>query len=268
MIARWRSRRFLRCLPAKIAVKRNERHGRKAGDRADHHPHEKMFVADQLLQPAAPHAGDHHPERHGAGAEGVVNGLVFAAGDVDAVQHVGGEPEAVAELLDADRGGDHPQIVGLHHREEQERRVRQMNDQRHRPEPAFQSMLRGDEPADDAADGEHDHADGAVDEADLAGGEGQAPLLARVDQERRRELDQLRLRQPIEQQEREQRQDARLAEELDERFEETAERIRRGRRRLTVGRRPRQGEEVIEANEPEQAGEDEEGRRPGEREVA
>ena len=43
-----------------------------------------------------------------------------------------------------------------------------MNRERHRPQPAPKAVARDHEPADDAADGKHDHADRAVDKANCA----------------------------------------------------------------------------------------------------
>ena len=82
---------FTRCAPRR----------RSWGSWPRMHPQEEVRVADVVLQPAAPHAGEHHAHGHEAGADGVVRRLVRRRVRSDHVQQVGGEPEAVAELLDA-----------------------------------------------------------------------------------------------------------------------------------------------------------------------
>ena len=87
-------------------------------------------------------------------------------------------------------------------------------------------MARHRPPSQDPAQRERDDADGPVDESDLGGGEREPALRPRIEQERRHHLDELRFAQAVEQQERQQHADARLAEERAERGQEFANEMR------------------------------------------
>ena len=123
----------------------------KAGNGRQHHPFKKEPVAEVFLQPAAPHAGKHHAQRHETGADGVVRGSMLPARDVNHVKHIGGEPESVAELLHRHTRANDPQTLRLGVGEINENRIRQMDRQQHRPEPALQAVPRNDQSAEQSA---------------------------------------------------------------------------------------------------------------------
>src|SRR5438128_2197906 len=133
--------RYLRLLRgslfAEFGVEGDEGGDEEAGDGGEHDPDEEMLVTDNILKPAAEHAGKHHAEGHETGANGVVGGLVLAAGDVDHIEHVGGEPEAVTELLDGDAEVDDKEVTRLRIGEINKDGVGQMHDEHHGPEPGF-----------------------------------------------------------------------------------------------------------------------------------
>src|SRR5688572_5262625 len=127
--------------PAEVRVDGEERRHGERGQGRDAYPDEEAGVAQLLLDPAARHARHHHAERHEPGADRVVGRLVAAAlvpaRHQDHEQEVGGEAEAVAELLHGDRGGD--EIEVLRHRvgEVHEREVGKVDREQHRPQPAL-----------------------------------------------------------------------------------------------------------------------------------
>ena len=74
--------------------------GHKEGNAAKHGgDDEEIKIAREFLQRAAHQTGEHHAQSHEAGGEGVVRRGVLAARELQQVNHIGGEAEAVAELL-------------------------------------------------------------------------------------------------------------------------------------------------------------------------
>src|SRR6266699_4000 len=74
----------------KFRIQRHETYNQKTRDRRQHHPHEEMLVSNNVLQPAAEHAGQHHSQGHKTGADRVVRRLVLSSSDVNHVEHVRG----------------------------------------------------------------------------------------------------------------------------------------------------------------------------------
>src|SRR5882672_9304034 len=66
-----------RSLPEFLLQRQPQRHD-EARDRGEDHPHEEVLVADVILQPATPHAGEHHAHGHEASADRVVRRLMLA----------------------------------------------------------------------------------------------------------------------------------------------------------------------------------------------
>ena len=92
---------------SKFCVQRNQCRHDKSGDGCEHDPDEKIPVAQVFLQRTAPRAGQHCSQCHKAGADRVVSCLMLPAGDIDHVEHVGGEAETVTELFQCQAGADH-----------------------------------------------------------------------------------------------------------------------------------------------------------------
>jgi hypothetical protein len=82
-----------------------------------------------------------------------------------------------------------------------EQQVGGVDGHHHRPQPARQPVARDDPAAQQAADRERSHADGAVDDAHLGRRQRQPAAVQRVQQEGRDQLDQLGLAEPEQQQE-------------------------------------------------------------------
>lgn len=130
-----------------------------------HDDDEEVAIAHQLLQGAGKEAGNHHRQRHERRAEGIVRGLVFALAVIDKVEHVGGEAEAIAKLLDEDADVDHQQIGGQAIAHVDIDHVGQGDGAHHGPKPIFQSLLRHGNAAENAAERESDDTHRALHEA-------------------------------------------------------------------------------------------------------
>ena len=142
---------LLRCgggFLAEFGVRPDEGGDDETGDRAEHDPDEEVLVADDFLEPAGGHARDHHTEGHEAGADRVVGGLVFATGDVEHVNHIRCEAEAVAELLEGDAGIDDNKIVGRGVGEVNVDEIRKVDRGDHGGQPIFQAVAGGAESAE------------------------------------------------------------------------------------------------------------------------
>ena len=164
------------------------------------------------------------------------------------VDHVGGETEAIAELLHRHRSSDHGHAGRLGDREEDENGDGHMHGEDHRPQHPLQAKPRNHIATDQAAQGQRDDADRAVNNTDLLGGQTQAAHRARIEQKGRDQLEQLGLGQPIDQQVGENGENFLFAEKRREHLEV----VRRQRGRAFnrhVTRRPRQDGEVIQARQ-------------------
>lgn len=168
------------------------------GDTANHHPVEEMFVPDELLQPTGRHARQHHAQGHEGRTDGIVGGLMLSVGEIDEVEHVGGESEPVSELFDEDAEVDNQEVVGLVVAEVDERGTGERNAPSHGPKPLFQAAFGGYDTADDTADGEPQNTDGTVDQAYLTRGKSQTAQLFGVEQKGGDEFHQLSLGQTVE----------------------------------------------------------------------
>ena len=135
------------------------------------------------MQPACEKAGQHHAQGHETCAEGVVAGFGRALGKVEQEHHVGGEAEAVAELLEEDAGVDAPQILRLEIGQIDVHEVGNGNRKNHRPLPTPEAVARNGDAAQDAAQKEADDANRALHEANFGRGQSQTALLNRVYQE-------------------------------------------------------------------------------------
>ena len=117
------------------------------------------------------------------------------------IEHVGGEAEAIAKLLYGDTCADDHEVVGQADAQIDKRGAGQRHAGRHGPQGFLESPPRGCDAADDAAHGERDDTDGAVDNAYGVGVEGQAARCCRAEQEGIDHLQQKGLGQTVEQHE-------------------------------------------------------------------
>ena len=76
---------------------------------AEHDPPEEMEVAQVVCHPAGNHAWNHHAQGLHGGADAEDGGAALTLREIDEVEHVGGEAEAVAELFDEDTEVDDEQ---------------------------------------------------------------------------------------------------------------------------------------------------------------
>jgi hypothetical protein len=113
-----------------------------------------------------------------------------------------------------------------------------------------------------------DYADRSVNDAHRLGREPQPTAVPRVEQERGHELEQLRLTQTIEEQERQRDAELRLAEEGREDSQEVADQVARCSRRPPVRFRPGQYEGVQGRQHHEAARQSDEHPRPRARDIA
>ena len=142
-----------------------------------------------------------------------MHGLVITPRHDHAEDHVGGEPEAVAELLEAHGEGDGPEALGLRRGQPHVGQVGEVDGEGHRPEPASEAVAGHEQPAKNAPQRQHGDTERAIHKANFRRGEAKAARVAIVEQKRRDERDELRFGEPIEQQESEHPHDSRLAEE-------------------------------------------------------
>ncbi len=182
------------------------------GKAAGNHQPEEAGVAQRLLQIAGKHARYHHAERHEGGADGIVRGLELAFGEVHHVEHIGGEAEAIAELVEGNGGGDEPQAGGLRDGEVDECQAGQGQGACHQTDGTFQSDAGGIQSAQDAAHGEGDDTDGAIDQSHFGSAQRQSACLLRSYEERGAHLQQEGFGQAVEQHEGDGKPYARLGE--------------------------------------------------------
>ena len=142
---------------------------------------------------------------------------VFAARELQQVNHIGGEAEAVAELLQKHECAYQREVFGLVIGEDDVECVGDGDARHHRPEPTLHAALAGcEDAAEDAAEREPHDAYRALHEAYLGRGERQAAALHAVEQEEGRYLGEECFRQAIKQHERQGTADAGLSEKADE----------------------------------------------------
>ena len=143
--------------------------GDSESDETESHDNpEETLVADILRDETRHHAGNHHTtEVLAGGADGEDGGGVFASGEGDEIEGVGGKAKAVADLFDAHTGADEPEVVGGVITEINIDDVGQGDAEHQGPEAAFQSPFGHGPSAHDAAEEESDDAEGAVDEAEI-----------------------------------------------------------------------------------------------------
>ena len=130
-----------------------------------------------------------------------MGGLEGAVRGKDHIEHEGGEAEAVAELLDQHAGADGIEGYGLVQGHPEIDHAGQGQGRRHRPDPFPQAAAADDDPAEDAAEQQADHADRVVDDAVLDRRQGHAAVFHRIQQEGGDEFQRQGLRQAEEQQE-------------------------------------------------------------------
>ena len=154
------------------------------GGEAGCHDHpEETGVAEPFLKVAGDHAGKHHAEGHEGGADGIVGSLEFAFGEMHHVEHVGGETEAIAELLDEDAEADDKDTVRLEHAQIDECQAREGHAESHRPKRPLQAQAGSGDASDDAAYGERGDTYSPVDNAHIFRGEAQAADVLWIKQE-------------------------------------------------------------------------------------
>src|SRR6185436_12727536 len=127
---------------SKPALEGNESHDEEPRQGGDHYPDKEMLVPDCFLQPPAEHSRQHHPQCHETGTDRVMRRLMLATRDIDHIEHISGETEAVAKLFKADAYVDQSEILGLRVREVDKHRIGQMHDADHRPEYRFKTPAR------------------------------------------------------------------------------------------------------------------------------
>ena len=76
---------------------------------AEHDPPEEMEVAQVVCHPAGNHAWNHHAQGLHGGADAEDGGAALTLREIDEVEHIGCEAEAVAELFDEDTEVDDEQ---------------------------------------------------------------------------------------------------------------------------------------------------------------
>ena len=140
------------------------------------------------------------------------------------VEHEGGEAEAVAKLLGGHRAAGDEEIARLGPREEHERQLGQIHGRHHDRQHSLEAVFGRREAAQQAAAGQGQDAEGAIGQADLAGGQAQAARAAAVEQKRRDDLHELRLVKAVEENEGHRQHHARLLEEGAQGGEELAQR--------------------------------------------
>lgn len=148
------------------------------GDEAEGHDYpEETLIANVFGDETRHHAGNHHTtEVLTCGTDGEDGGGVFASGEGDEIEGVGGKAKAVADLFDAHTGADEPEVVGGVITEININDVGQGDAEHQGPEAAFQSPFGHGPSAHDAAEEESDDAEGAVDEAEIHVAHGQTTL--------------------------------------------------------------------------------------------
>ena len=126
---------------------------------------------------------------------------MLAFREVNKEQHVGGEAEAVAKLLDEDTQVNDEQRVILEVAQVDEGQTCERHAPSHGVQPFLQTALGCHDAANDATERQTNDAHGAINKAHLLGCETQTAFLQRVEEERIDELHELCLGQTVEQHE-------------------------------------------------------------------
>ncbi len=150
----------------------------------------------------------------------------MAFGEIDQIEHIGREAEAVAELLDEDTDVDNRQRSVSGETEIHECQAGERHAPCHRAQPEAESAARGHDAANNAAEREPDDSHSAVDHPDLRGAQTEPSGLRRVEEEGVDELDQLGLRQAVEEHEDNCHPDLLLSEEFGEDIDKFTPHIR------------------------------------------
>lgn len=152
--------------------------GHGESDEAESHDNpEETLVADVFGDEAGDHAGNHHAtEVLAGGADGEDGGGVFASGEGDEIEGVGGKAKAVADLFDAHTGADEPEVVGGVITEINIDDVGQGDAEHQGPEAAFQSPFGHGPSAHNAAEEKSYDTECAIDEAEIHVAHGQTTL--------------------------------------------------------------------------------------------
>ena len=194
-------------------------------------------------------------------------GFGRALGKVEQEHHVGGEAEAVAELLKEDAGVDAPQILRLEIGQIDVHEVGNGNRKNHRPLPTPEAVARNGDAAQDAAQKQTDDADRALHEAEFGSGESQTALFYRVYQEALADGSQEGFGETIQEHEDESGKDAGLLEEGQEGTQHRQESRPEGVAGRTghVGSRTGQGAQMVGGKAEEHQRADAEDNAPGPR---
>ena len=191
--------------------------------------------------------------------------MAAVSGEVDQIEHVGGESESVAELFDEDAAVDDPQVGRKRVAHVHVHDVGQGDGPYHRPEPAPEAMARHGDASQNPSEGQSDDAERALRESDLCGGHAQPPFFYGVEQEGDSHFGQLRFGQAVKQHEKDGCQCLFLAEERHDGLRESMEDVRGGRMGCggPVTVRTWQHERVVEPEGDNHSGKDEERDAPG-----
>ena len=124
--------------------------------------------------------------------------LVLAFREINQVEHVGREAEAVAELLNEHTDVHRQQTRWLYVTEIDIHQVGQGNGTHHGPQPFLQSTTGGSNTTKDTTDGQSDNTHRTISPSHLLGCKRQSTFLSRIKHERTDQFHQLRLGQTIE----------------------------------------------------------------------
>ena len=128
--------------------------------------------------------------------------------DVKHVEHVAGEAESVAELLDDDAAPDEPERLRLPVRERDVDKIRKVQKPNHLPQPRAQTVA-GNEPSGDDASRKHgDDTESAVQQAEDAIIHSEPAAFCRIFKKERRNYADLNFSEAEKQKEKEQKRDA------------------------------------------------------------
>ena len=198
---------------------------------------------------------------------------IVALGEVNHIEHVSREAKAIAKLFHRHTRADDDEVVGQRHGEVDKGGTRQRHASRHRPQRLPQPPARGGDTAEDAADGERQHTDGAIDDAHHVGVQGQSALVSRVEEEGVHHLQQESLRQTVEEHEDDGHDDTTLTEKRSPgmgkvRPHRCCPTFSVGMAHGTVDSRTRQRPGMVEGEDGEECRRDAQGDLPGQRDVA
>ena len=110
--------------------------------------------------------------------------LERSVGELHHIEHVSGESETVAELVEDDAAAHDPQVGRLGDGHVQIDRARKCQAESHRPQGFLQPDPGGIDSADDASGQEGDHSESAIDHPVGIGGETQSSFRHRIFEER------------------------------------------------------------------------------------